>query len=197
MDRPRARLRRVPSRWLMTDSRLGGALPKIVATMPPRSAVVVRPYALDPAGRDALIRHIRRVARAKRHVLLLAGDGNAAGYDGRHGLMARDVRCCGGLLSMAVHNRRDARLARHIGADAALISPIFTTRSHADARVIGARGLMRLAAMAQPAKAIALGGMNAKRFSQLRYHGAVGWAAIDAWSALSGQINQNRNCVPT
>ncbi|MFM6854244.1 MAG: hypothetical protein ACKOUM_09205, partial [Sphingopyxis sp.] len=65
---------RVPSAWLMVDARLGHALARIIAAMPPRSAIVVRPYALPVAGRAGVLAGVRRAARARRHWLLLAGN---------------------------------------------------------------------------------------------------------------------------
>ena len=174
---------RVPTCWLMTDARLGTAMVAIIAHMPPRSAVVVRAHALDQHGADAAIRSIRRVSRAKRHLLLFAGPGEPTrrGYDASHGgpLSRTRKRQCR-LLSMAVHNAQEARRARRLGADYAIISPIWPTRSHLGAPAIGNRSLAMLAAMAGGA-AIALGGMDAKRFRSARRFGATGWAAIDAW----------------
>ena len=74
----------LPSCWLMTDRRLGPAMPAIVAAMPPRSGVIIRPYAMDTQGRTATIRAIRRIGRAKRHLVLMAGR-RIQGFDGRHG----------------------------------------------------------------------------------------------------------------
>lgn len=167
---------RIPPRWLMCDARLGGAIPAILAAMPPRSAVIVRPYAMQPDGRAALIRAVRRVARGKRHLLLLAGNGSDLGYDGRHG----SNRSTCGFISQAVHDRRELARAKRLSADAILVSPVFPTRSHPGSTTLGRRGFAQLAAT-MPGKTVALGGMSAERFKRLRGHGANGWAAIDAW----------------
>ena len=168
--------RRVPMCWLMCDARLGADIPAIVAAMPPRSAVVVRPYAMQIEGRAELIRAIRRAARAKRHLLLIAGGGSDAGFDGRHG----DGRRAKGFLSLPVHGRRELAQANRLGADAVLISPVWPTRSHPDGNSLGTRGFAHLAARSS-AKVIALGGVSARGFARLKIHGAAGWAAIDAW----------------
>ena len=168
--------RHVPRCWLMCDARLGDAIPAIVAAMPPRSAVVVRPYAMRVEGRAESIRAIRRVARAKRHLVLVAGDGPDAGFDGRHGSNRRTK----GFLSLPVHDRRELAKANRLGADAVLISPVWPTRSHPDGKALGKRGFARLAAASLP-KVIALGGVTARQFARLRIHGAARWAAIDAW----------------
>jgi len=168
----------------MTDRRLGDALPALIAAMPPRSGVIVRPYAMDPKGRTATIRAIRRICRAKRHVVLIAArDGR--GFDGVHAGGANRqtsrVKVCG-LLSMPVHDEREAARARRLGADLCLISPVLPTRSHPGGTALGQSGLARLARQIGPrAKALALGGMDAARFPKARRQGAYGWVAIDAW----------------
>ena len=168
----------------MADARLSLALPQIVAAMPPRSGVIIRPYAMAAEGRMAMIRSIRRIGRAKRHLVLIA-DRRTRGFDGRHdggpaGRPQRPSVCT--LVSMPVHNRREAELARSLKATLCLISPVWPTRSHPGGTVLGARGFVRLAAgLGKRVSIIALGGMTAERFRQMRYHGADGWAAIDAW----------------
>ena len=176
----------VPQCWLMTDARLGPAMLRAIAAMPPRSAVVVRHHALGPEG-VGQVRAIRRMARARRHLLLTNGR-SSGGFDGRHGsggsLYQVGHRRAPGWLSMPVHNRREAARARTVRADAVLISPVHMTRSHPGQVGIGHARLAQLAAQAgRPA--IALGGMTAARFRGARRFGAVGWAAIDAW-LLSG-----------
>ena len=170
------RKRRVPRCWLMCDARLGQCIPAIIAAMPPRSAVVVRPYAMQAEAQAELIRAIRRVARAKRHLLLIAGGGSGAGFDGRHGGGRRTT----GFLSLSVHNQRELAKANRRKADAVLISPVWPTRSHPDGNSLGTRGFAHLAARSS-AKVIALGGVTARGFARLKIHGAAGWAAIGAW----------------
>lgn len=178
----------IPRVWLMTDARIADRLPRIIAALPPRSAVIVRPYALGDGGTEQAVRPLRRIARARRHLLLLAGTGDARAYDGRHGFNG----CMKGRpLSVPVHDRREAGRARQAGVEVVMVSPVYPTRSHADARPIGRRGFRSLAAQAG-GRAIALGGMDAARFRYLRFDGAHGWAGIDALAR-----DQKRNCVPT
>lgn len=186
-----SRRRPVPGHWLMTDARLGDRLPQIVAAMPPRSAIVVRPYALRPDNRATLIRSIVRVARAKRHLLLLAGRGASTGYDGRHGaaIPTSPAKPRRDFLSLAVHDRAELARAKRWRADAILVSPVWPTRTHPGAPVLGVRGFALLAA-SMPRQAVALGGMDKGRFQALRRHGAAGWAAIDAW--LPGSRNRSK-----
>jgi thiamine-phosphate pyrophosphorylase len=69
-------------------------------------------------------------------------------------------------------------LAARLGADAALLSPVFATRSHPGGATLGPvrfRLLARQAAL----PVIALGGMDARRARALRWRR---WAAIDGLS---------------
>jgi thiamine-phosphate pyrophosphorylase len=164
----------------MTDGRLGEAMPMIAARrLPPRSAIILRSQAL--AGHDVmpLARQLRRIARARRHLLLWAGKRRPKGFDGVHDRTGR-AQPGAGFVSRPVHDQRQALVARRRGADAVLISPLYATRSHAGAVTLGRAGFARLAG-SSGAPAIALGGMTARRFAALRRSGAHGWAAIDAW----------------
>lgn len=175
-DRVRPRKRAVPQHWLMLDARLGARMLKAVRALPPHSAIVVRPQAMTAEQlHPAMLRRLRAIARARGHTLLHAGRP-AAGYDGVHNAQGPAQ----GFQSMAVHNARQAAAARRRGVDAALISPVHATRSHPDARGIGAARFAQLAQQSGTA-AIALGGMTVARYRRLRSHGAHGWAAIDAW----------------
>lgn len=167
----------------MLDARLGSALPRIIAALPPRSGVIMRPYALGGMVSAKLLRTIRHTARARRHLLLLAGSGEAQGYDGQHlgGGTRQQKRARGRILTMPVHNPRQARQARHLGADAVLISPVWPTRSHPGAPGIGLSRFKQLARQSGAAP-IALGGMSAARFKLARHFGATGWAGIDAFA---------------
>jgi thiamine-phosphate pyrophosphorylase len=170
----------VPRCWLMTDTRAGDAMSDIAArVLPPRSAIIVRPHALDGHDVARLSTALRRIARARRHVLLWGGAGRPAGFDGIHNRTGR-ARRGARFVSRPVHDARQAQAARRLGADAVLVSPVFATRSHKGAATLGRRGFARLAA-ASSAPAIALGGMTARCFAVLRRSGAHGWAAIDAW----------------
>lgn len=172
-----------PRCWLMCDARLGEHMPAIIAAIPPRSAIVVRPYAMESRDLTQMIRAIRRAARAKHHLLLLAGPGSLSGYDGRHGTAHKGKRAP--FTSAPVHNAAEARRARSRQVDVVLVSPLWPTRSHVDVKGIGHARFQQLARQSR-CPAIALGGMDAARFRLARRHGAYGWAAIDAWQIKQG-----------
>ena len=166
---------------LLTDERLGDRLWPALERLPRGGIVVFRHYGLPPAERRALLGKVRRVASARGLRLAVAGAGLGvarAGPGGAFGTHGRDPRRRPGLRTWPAHDAREVIAGMRAGADLILISPVFPTRSHPGSRTLGLCRAMALARLA-PGKAVALGGMNARRFKRLR--GFVGWAAIDAW----------------
>lgn len=173
----------LPDLWLMTDERTGDALWRALARLPRGAGVIFRHHATPPAERRLLYERVRRIARARRLVLILAGSPRAAiGWraDGWHGRTR--YRGARGMIHTApAHDRREVIAAGRRQAHAILLSPVFPTRSHPGAPVLGA---VRFGSIARHARApvIALGGMTRRRFARLKPFGAAGWAAIDALS---------------
>ncbi|MDJ0275206.1 thiamine phosphate synthase [Sphingomonas sp. 2R-10] len=167
----------LPHRWLMTDERLGARLPAIVAALPRGSGIVFRHYATPPPARRALFDRVRRIARARGHVLLVAGPPLRGG-DGVHG---RDARRGRGLATRPVHSIAERIAAERAGVDAIFVSPVFATASHPGARSLGR---VRFGVLVRGCRVpvIALGGMTGPRARALRPFGIAGWAAIDAWA---------------
>ena len=67
-----------PRLWLMTDERLGDALLPAIVALPRSAGIIFRHYSLPPAERRALFDRVRRIARQKRLMLLLAGSPRLA-----------------------------------------------------------------------------------------------------------------------
>jgi thiamine-phosphate pyrophosphorylase len=169
----------LPRFWLMTDERLGDGLMAAVDRLPEAAGIVLRHYATPGAERRRLFEAVR--ARRPGLILLLAGPAEEAfawGADGSHG-RGRGA----GLRTAPAHDLAELRDAEASGAAAVFVSPVFATRSHPGAAVLGSEGFEALAAKAT-VPVVALGGMNAARFVLLK--GAYGWAAIDAWSSDKG-----------
>ena len=147
---------------------------------------------------SALLRPLATLARRRRLVLLVAGDGRAA-LAQRAGLHVPDRRPVSGLLpvllarrggggpllSVAAHGRAGIARARRLGADVVLLSPVFPTASHPGGAPLG---LLRWAALARRAgrPVVALGGMDGRRSRRLPRL-AAGWAAI---AALGGVLRR-------
>lgn len=177
---------RIPTLWLMTDPRVDdSALMQALNRLPRGAGVIFRHYGWPHDKRRALFDRVRACARRRRLVLLLAGDARTArawGADGWHGRDGHAEHVRRGLLHSApVHDVPQMRAAERNGAHVLLLSPVFPTRSHPGARTLSR---VRFAMLVRQARrpVIALGGMNAGRWHSVRGTGAVGWAAIDAWT---------------
>lgn len=165
----------IPRLWLMTDPRLGDALWDALERLPRGSGVIFRHYQLPLGERRALFARVSKVARRRGLLLLRAGPSPMRGEMGTHGRRGR------GFTTWPVHSRREALAADRAGADALLVSPVFPTRSHPGAPVLGpVRFGLLVRGLDVPV--IALGGMNANNARRLRSLGIHGWAAIDAWA---------------
>jgi thiamine-phosphate pyrophosphorylase len=159
----------VPRLVLLSDARNDAVLDRAVRRLPAGSALVFRHYHLEPAARVARLRELQRIAALRGIVVVQAG----AGYSPARGLSRRP-----GLRLATAHDLREIGAAARAGADAVLLSPVFPTRSHPGAPVMGAlrfNCLARLSAL----PVLALGGMTRRRMAQLRAHG---FAAIDGLS---------------
>lgn len=171
-----------PSIWLMTDERVDDvALFRVLARLPRGSAVILRHYSLPAAERRALFERVRAVTRARGLTLLLAGTFDEArdwGADGHHGRTGAPVCVPGWLHSAPAHNHHELVAAERAGADVVLVSPLFATRSHPGAGVLGAARFAALA-RASAVPVIALGGVKPRHAGLVRRLGASGFAAID------------------
>jgi len=175
----------------MTDPRLGDVA-AAVARLPRGAAVVLRHY--DDPDREALGQRLARLCKARGLVLLVAGDWRLAakiGADGVHlpegllrgGRLAPMLgwrRRRGAMLSVAAHGETALRRAAGLGADVAVLSPVFATQSHPGAPVLGA---VKFAALVRGSSlpVVALGGVNGATVGALAGTGAWGVAAIDGW----------------
>lgn len=176
----------------MTDERLGDRLIEAVERLPRGSGIVFRHYSLAAIKRRALFERVKKKARARRLVLLLAGSHSQARAwraDGSHG-RGPGGRC--GVRSAPAHDLRELKAAERAGADLVFLSPVYSTRSHPGARSLGRTGFVWIARQSR-LPVVALGGMDARRARALSRSGAYGWAAIDAWIARG----QKRKAVPT
>ena len=177
----------LPRLWLMTDERMGDRLLPSVAALPSGSGIIFRHYRTAPPERRALFRAVQRTAQLQGLSLLLADSPERARQwhaDGVHLrggdrtviAAARRAQRCGLIVTQSAHDAEQLLRANRSGA-AAILSPVYATRSHPGAAVLGEQGFAALAHKAQ-VPIIALGGMTAQRFTRLPQ--AWGWAGIDA-----------------
>jgi thiamine-phosphate pyrophosphorylase len=178
----------LPSLILVTDEqRLPDPLAS-VAQLRAGDAVLLRHYG-EPKRRDLAFALAAR-CRAARVLLIVALDldlARAVGADGVHfpqGVAprgGRSAQAAGLLVTVAAHDGPALVTAFRIGADAALVSPVFATASHPGASTLG---VVRFAALVRDSKVpvYALGGISAGSAGRLRHSGAVGIAAVEAWN---------------
>ena len=159
----------------MTDERLGQGLWSALRRLPAGGGVVFRHYGTPSDERRRLFKRVLRIARARRLVVVRAGATPMPGEMGVHGRRGRE------LVTWPAHDRREAVTAVGAGARVVFVSPLFATRSHPGAAPLPR---YRAAAIARglPLTAIALGGMDARRFRKVRDLGLAGYAGIDCWS---------------
>jgi thiamine-phosphate pyrophosphorylase len=165
----------LPRVWMLTDERQGDALWDAAARLPRGAGVVVRHYSLPFDERAAMVQRLQKLglftALSGTEAEARQAGANAVYGAGPHSRLPR---------LYPVHNRQEIAAARCAGAALLLLSPVFPTRSHPGARILGPQRFDRLASIART-PVIALGGMTPTRFRRLQPLGADGWAAIDAW----------------
>ena len=172
----------LPRLWLISDPRNDAGLEAALARLPRGSGLIYRHYHLPGPERLARFRVLKRAARARSHVVILADSALTAqrwGADGVYGAPRALYPRRAGLIHLATaHDIAELGLAARLGADAALLSPVFPTRSHPGGTVLGAVRF-RLLARQTRLPVIALGGMTPHRARTLQW---PRWAAIDGLS---------------
>lgn len=177
-----ARAKTLPALWLISDARNDAELERALSALPRGSGLIYRHYHLEGPERLARFRALRRIARACGHTVVLADSALTArewGADGIYGAPRTLWPRRAGLIHLATaHDMAELGLAARLGADAALLSPVFPTRSHPGGAVLGPVRFRLLARQAR-LPVIALGGMSAAKARAL---GWQRWAAIDGLS---------------
>ncbi len=176
----------LPNLWLISDARNDTGLEQALRALPRGSGFIYRHYHLGDPARWERFRTLRKVAKARGHVVILADSALNArewGADGIYGPARSLTPRRSDMLHLATaHNLNEIGLANRFGANAVLLSPVFPTRSHPSGKVLGTTRFQSLSQYSH-APVIALGGMNAQRAKRLacRNH-SVRWAAIDGLS---------------
>ncbi len=188
--------RPLPRLWLVSDPVRLPDPASALARLPRGAGVIWRPYGLDAAEARARGRRLRVLTRRRGLLLLVAGDWRLAAAldaDGAHlpeglargrgaplaPLLAWRRAGRGRRLSVACHGARAVARAAGLGADMAVLSPVFATASHPGARSLGP---VRFALLARRARCpvVALGGLTATGVARLPAGAAKGVAAVSA-----------------
>jgi thiamine-phosphate pyrophosphorylase len=168
----------LPHVWMITDVRNDARIEHALRRLPRGSGLVFRHYHLDHAARRARFDRLARIARAHGHLIALAGSAREAlrwGADAAYGAPATVGSGPALLRLVTAHSLREIAQARRARADAILLSPVFATRSHPGAPMLGPVRFRLLARHTQ-IPVIALGGMDRRRALGLK---CTNWAAID------------------
>ncbi len=177
-----ATIHSLPRLWLLSDERNDTVLEARLAGFREPVGFVYRHYHLAPAERVARYFELAHLARSRGHLVILSDSALTArewGADGIYGAPLSLYPRRRDLIQVATaHDMREIAQANRIGADAVMLSPVFPTRSHPGAPVLGTARFRTLASHAQM-PVIALGGMTVANAARL---GWGTWAAIDGLS---------------
>jgi thiamine-phosphate pyrophosphorylase len=176
---------KLPRLWLFTDARRLPDPRPSVARLPRGLAGVVLRHDGEP-GRAALGRDLARICRARRLVLVVAGDVRlaaalGAGVHLRGGRWPGVLRRRRGFITSSAHDLADLIRARRAGAGLVFLSPVFPTLSHPDTSALGSVRWTRVARAAGLAVG-ALGGVDGVTVRQLP---RVACEAVGAIGALA------------
>lgn len=172
----------------VTDARRGGDPLRLAASLPAGATLIFRHY--EAPDRSILAMRLAALCRKNRLTLMVAGDFDLA-IRARAGLHLPDGMAAhaparirlwkrrGGTLTVAAHDRAGLRRAARLGAQAALLSPVFATRSHPGIKPLGIVAFRRLAREAK-LPVIALGGIDRTSVLQLKSAPIAGVAAVGA-----------------
>ena len=183
----------LPPLVLMTDEKRLPEPVLAIKNLPSGSAVIYRHYGL--ADREGFGRHLRQAAFEADVLFLVAGDhalAQSLEADGTHMPENLAFRLEGSppferadgkksFNTIAVHSHQALERAAASGVNAALLSPVFATKSHPGSEPLGAtKANIWGAQSALPV--YALGGISPSNALALKEGAFAGLAAIDALS---------------
>ena len=156
-------------------------------SLPRGAALILRHY--GQPGRAEMARRLVRAARPLGVRIFIAGDWRLAIRTGAAGVHLPEaalgaplsigpaVRAKKLFVTAAAHSAMALLLAGKRGVSAALLGPVFPTRSHPGRAALGP---LRFAALCRlcPVPVIALGGIDARSARKIRASGAAGIAGI-------------------
>ncbi|THD74270.1 MAG: thiamine monophosphate synthase [Phenylobacterium sp.] len=186
LNRAAGRRKGLPHLLFFTDPARTPDACAIAETLPRGAAIVFRAFGAADAEAQAL--RLKAIARRRGLKLLIGADAQLAARiraDGVHlperlaansrRLKAAHLRW---IVTCAAHSLQAARRAGAFGADAAVVSAVFASRSPSAGAPIGP---LRLAPLVRAAglPAYALGGINNKTARRLKDAGLVGLAGVE------------------
>ena len=163
---------------------------RVTERLPAGAAVVFRAFGAPDATERGL--RLREITRRRGLLLLVGADealARAVQADGLHlperlvaGLPRLRATHPDWLITIAAHDKAAAKAGAAEGADALVVSPIFSSVSPSAGTPLGVDGLKNIVEAVET-PIYALGGMRADTVTQLADTGIVGIAAVEALSA--------------
>jgi thiamine-phosphate pyrophosphorylase len=189
LNRLNAKGQRFPSLFLMTDTKRLPDPSSVIVKLPKGSAVIIRHETRQ--GKINLIHKIKELCRKHQVKLLVSDDIRlclAHRLDGVHLSQKKLLltASCGYfikakpqlIITSACHSLTALKAAEKSKIDGVLISPVFATDSHPNAKTLGLWGFQNLTKQI-PLKCYGLGGINKKTAQRLQNSKACGLAAIN------------------
>jgi thiamine-phosphate pyrophosphorylase len=188
LRRPAGARKGLPRLLVFTDPSRTPDLEALAANLPRGAALVYR--AFGAAEAEAQGRRLLAIAAARGGLLLVGADAGLAARIGAHGvhLPERAASCARALkrrrpdwlVTAAAHSLAAARRVAAAGADAAVVSAVFPSRSPSAGAPIGPLRLARIA-RAAGVPVYALGGVNERTARRLKDLPLAGLAAVEAF----------------
>jgi thiamine-phosphate pyrophosphorylase len=175
--------RALPCAFFLTDPWRTPDPGSVVKRLPRGMGVIYRHF--GAGDRLIVARRLAKLCRSRGLILLIAADPRLAARVRAHGVHWPEMRLAGvrhrspGWIETAsAHDARALARAARLGIDAAIVSPIFPSRSAGSGKPVGVR---RFRAMARGAliPVYAMGGIGPVNAARVMTH-AAGWAAIDS-----------------
>ncbi|MGE0741470.1 MAG: thiamine phosphate synthase [Hyphomonadaceae bacterium] len=175
----------IPSLFFLTDPERTPDPVAVGKHLPRGAAIVFRHF--GAADRERVAHRLAALCRVRGLLLLIAADPALALKVGAAGVhwperLAPPIRTPGfALVTAAAHGPAALSRAAAMQADAAILGPVFATRSAAGNAPLG---LFHSSQMARAARlpVIALGGVNVSTARLLSGRGFVGLAAVDGFA---------------
>jgi len=187
----------LPALYFMTDEKRVPDPINIIRSLPKGTAVILRHYAVS--NRDELAKELKKICQDCSLYLFVAADARLANKVAAHGLHLRErdllspdpcqrlwIQTAGRFVTAAVHSERTLLFASKMGVNAALVSPVFPTKSHPGEP---AMGILRLSGMSRLSRlpVVALGGITDTNACRLAGSACSGIAAVGGLIAHPSQ----------
>ena len=159
-----------------------------ISRLPRKAGIIFRHYQLQ--NRLHLAQKIKQICKDRDLAFIISKDVKLASVLNADGLHLPEYLAVtpnfrfrawknkpNKILTAAAHSRHTIMRIKNLGFDASLVSPVFETKSHQNARYLGSVGFQTMISSSST-PAFALGGLNNKTAKLLRNTNAVGIAGI-------------------